>query len=177
MEIPASEIRLKQIPESESETVFEIVKMGIFPYVAAVFGWDDAFQRQRLRTDYQAEWFHWVYRVSPGQPEQQSEQQPEERVALLCFKPYEQAYHVHLLIVLPEFQEQGIGKAVMEYVHALAQRSACKRVTLSSFVINQRAVQFYQTLGYTITETETDFYSMALELPLQGELLKRTGKA
>ncbi len=39
------EITLAGIPPSEFEQRFAAVKEGIFPYVEAVFGWDDEMQR------------------------------------------------------------------------------------------------------------------------------------
>lgn len=39
-----------------------------------------------------------------------------------------------------------------------------EKITLSSFIVNQQAVRFYQTLGYQITDREEDFYTFALQL-------------
>ncbi|WDY55309.1 GNAT family N-acetyltransferase [Vibrio fluvialis] len=136
---------------SEFEQVFATVKQGIFDLVEAVFGWDDEFQRQRLRTDYQWAWFHWI--VRSGEP-----------VGLICFKPYDNAYHVHLLIIFPHYQNQAIGQSVMQQLTAMGQEEQRSAITLSSFAANHAAIRFYQRLGYRITEQEADFVSMALKL-------------
>lgn len=136
---------------SEFEQVFATVKQGIFDLVEAVFGWDDEFQRQRLRTDYQWAWFHWIVRSG-------------ERVGLICFKPYDNAYHVHLLIIFPHYQNQAIGQSVMEQLATMGQEEQRSAITLSSFASNHAAIRFYQRLGYRITEQEADFVSMALRL-------------
>lgn len=136
---------------SEFEQVFAAVKQGIFDLVEAVFGWDDEFQRQRLRTDYQWAWFHWIVRSG-------------ERVGLICFKPYDNAYHVHLLIIFPHYQNQAIGQSVMEQLTAMGQEEQRSAITLSSFAANHAAIRFYQRLGYRITEQEAGFVSMALRL-------------
>ncbi|ENY8009217.1 TPA: GNAT family N-acetyltransferase [Vibrio fluvialis] len=136
---------------SEFEQVFATVKQGIFDLVDEVFGWDDEFQRQRLRTDYQWAWFHWI--VHRG-----------ERVGLICFKPYDNAYHVHLLIIFPHYQNQAIGQSVMQQLTAMGQEEQRSAITLSSFAANHAAIRFYQRLGYRITEQEADFVSMALRL-------------
>lgn len=54
------EIALADVPDSEFEQRFAAVKQGIFPYVEAVFGWDDDFQRERLSSEYQPQWFSWI---------------------------------------------------------------------------------------------------------------------
>ncbi|EOV1171639.1 GNAT family N-acetyltransferase [Vibrio fluvialis] len=136
---------------SEFEQVFATVKQGIFDLVEAVFGWDDEFQRQRLRTDYQWAWFHWIVRRG-------------ERVGLICFKPYDNAYHVHLLIIFPHYQNQAIGQSVMEQLTAMGQEEQRSAITLSSFAANHAAIRFYHGLGHRITEQEADFVSMALRL-------------
>lgn len=136
---------------SEFEQVFAAVKQGIFDFVEAVFGWDDEFQRQRLRTDYQWAWFHWIVRRG-------------ERVGLICFKPYDNAYHVHLLIIFPHYQNQAIGQSVMQQLATMGQEEQRSAITLSSFAANRAAIRFYQRLGYRITEQEADFVSMALRL-------------
>lgn len=46
------DIELINVPQSEFEQVFTAVKEGIFPYVEALFGWDDQFQRDRLTSSY-----------------------------------------------------------------------------------------------------------------------------
>lgn len=135
----------------EFEQVFAVVKQGIYDHVDAVFGWDDESQRQRLRTDYQWAWFHWIVRRG-------------ERVGLICFKPYDNAYHVHLLLVFPHYQNQAIGQAVMAQVTAIGQKEHRSAITLSSFAANQAAIRFYQRLGYRVTEREADFVSMTLRL-------------
>lgn len=90
------EIELAGIATSEFEQRFATVKQGIFPYVEAVFGWDDDFQRERLSSEYQPQWFSWI--LLGG-----------ERVGLLCCKPYEDALHIHLLIIFPAVSGSAVG--------------------------------------------------------------------
>ncbi|GAM75109.1 histone acetyltransferase HPA2 [Vibrio ishigakensis] len=66
------------ITQDEWPQVFAIYKQALFEHVEAVFGWDEAFQKQRLAHEYDPKWFHWVYQGS-------------DRVGLVCFKPTEQA--------------------------------------------------------------------------------------
>ena len=51
-------IQLLPVPEQEFPEVFSSVKQALYDHVDAVFGWDDQFQRQRLSSDYQPEWFY-----------------------------------------------------------------------------------------------------------------------
>lgn len=145
------EIELAGVPQSEFEQVFATVKQGLFPYVEAVFGWDDEFQRERLTCAYQPHWFSWILQSS-------------ERVGLLCCKPYDDALHVHLLIIFPQYQGRQLGAAVMARLHREAEREGKCRVTLSSFTDNQRAIRFYQRLGYKVIERDQAFVSLSRSL-------------
>ncbi|WP_372142171.1 GNAT family N-acetyltransferase [Vibrio lentus] len=145
-------IQVKPVSNSEFEALFDCVKQGIFIHVDKTFGWDDDFQRQRLINDYHPSWFHWIYHKS-------------ERVGLVCFKPYGNAYHVHLLIIFPQYQDQSLGKKVMSRIHEKAHQEQRNQVTLSSFRSNIRAISFYQSLGYQIVDdNDEDFVGMALYL-------------
>ncbi|EOA3786430.1 GNAT family N-acetyltransferase, partial [Vibrio vulnificus] len=143
--------QLIQIENDEFESLFSVVKQGLYSHVDAVFGWCDEFQVNRLKNDYEPHWFHWVYINN-------------EQVGLLCFKPYENAFHVHLLIVFPEFQNQQLGGRVMNVVHEMAREQGRSHVTLSSFTRNESALRFYKSLGYKVTESDENFLSLSLQV-------------
>ncbi|MGF1815508.1 GNAT family N-acetyltransferase [Vibrio splendidus] len=145
-------MQFQLISNLEFEELFACVKQGLFIHVDNVFGWDDDFQRQRLLNDYHPSWFHWVYLG-------------KERIGLVCFKPYDNAYHVHLLIIFPQYQDQSLGKKVVFLIHKRATVERREQVTLSSFRSNTRAIRFYQSLGYqVIDDSDKDFVGMALNL-------------
>ncbi|WP_391087006.1 GNAT family N-acetyltransferase [Vibrio sp. NH-UV-68] len=145
------DIQLIQIENDEFESLFSVVKQGLYSHVDAVFGWCDEFQVNRLKNDYEPHWFHWVYLNNT-------------QVGMLCFKPYENAFHVHLLIVFPEFQNQQLGGRVMNVVHEMAREQGRSHVTLSSFTRNESAVRFYKSLGYKMTESDENFLSLSLQV-------------
>ncbi len=152
MVIEEEKIQFQLVSNSEFEELFTCVKQGLFIHVDNVFDWDDDFQRQRLLNDYHPSWFHWVYRG-------------KERIGLVCFKPYDNAYHIHLLIILPQYQDQSLGKKVMSLIHEKAHQEQRNQVTLSSFRSNTRAISFYQALGYQIVDdSDEDFVGMTLYL-------------
>ncbi|MCG9685200.1 GNAT family N-acetyltransferase [Vibrio sp. Isolate23] len=145
------DIQLIQIESDEFESLFSVVKQGLYSHVDAVFGWCDKFQVDRLKRDYEPHWFHWVYLNNA-------------QVGMLCFKPYDNALHVHLLIVFPEFQNQKLGERVMNVLHEIAREQGRSYVTLSSFTRNEPAVRFYKSLGYKVTESDENFLSLSLQV-------------
>ncbi|MFA0407811.1 GNAT family N-acetyltransferase [Vibrio splendidus] len=158
--IEEENIQFQLVSNSEFEELFACVKQGIFIHVDDVFGWDEDFQRQRLLNDYHPSWFHWVYRG-------------EERIGLVCFKPYDNAYHIHLLIIFPQNQGRSLGKQVMTLMYRRAMEERREQVTLSSFKSNARAISFYQSLGYQVVDEEDDdFVGMALNLANRDNLFR-----
>lgn len=148
--ITEENIQFQLVSNSEFEELFACVKQGIFIHVDSVFGWDDDFQLQRLLNDYHPSWFHWVYRG-------------KERIGLVCFKPYDNAYHIHLLIIFPQYQGRSLGKQVMTLMHRRAMEEQRSQVTLSSFRSNTRAISFYQSLGYQVVD-DSDAHFISLKL-------------
>ncbi len=145
------EIQFEAIKNSDYELLFKVVKEGLYSYVNEVFGWDDQFQHSRLKQDYQFEWFHWVYCRG-------------ENVGMVCYKRYNNAMHVHLLVIFPKYQGQGFGSRVMEKIKVEACSEQREKITLSSFVINQQAVRLYKGLGYKVTDSDNDFLTLTLSL-------------
>lgn len=136
-------ITFEQMDDPYSEEVFRLTKEGLYPFVDEVFGWDDKFQRQRMHDDYKRDWFYWVI-------------ESNTKVGYVCFKPYDQSLHLHLIILAKKFIGNGLGKKVMESIHKVAEKEN-RDVTLSSFKCNKRAVNLYKSLNYEITEEEEHF--------------------
>jgi GNAT superfamily N-acetyltransferase len=59
----------------------------------------------------------------------------------------------------PEFQRQGIGKAMMAYAIQLATEKGCYKAVLSSNLKRERAHSFYESLGF-----ERHGYSFRIDL-------------
>jgi len=136
-------ITFEQMADPYSEDVFGLTKKGLYPFVDEVFGWDDAFQKQRMRDDYKPEWFYWVV-------------ESNIRLGYVCFKPYNQSLHLHLIILAQRFIGNGCGRKVMEAVHKVAEKED-RDVTLSSFKCNERAVNMYKSLRYEIEGEDEHF--------------------
>ncbi|MGB1973999.1 MAG: GNAT family N-acetyltransferase [Vibrio toranzoniae] len=150
MTVEDDKLQFQLASNSEFEELFACVKQGILEHVDNVFGWDDEFQRSRLLNDYHPSWFHWIYHE-------------KERIGLVCFKPYDNTYHI--LIIYPQYQGKMLGKEVMSLIHNKALREQRNQVILSSFRSNARAISFYQRLGYQIIDdSDEDFVGMAFYL-------------
>lgn len=63
------------------------------------------------------------------------------------FTGHSRAY-VDVLVVAPESEGRGVGRALLAHVEAWAQRHGCLEVVLDVFATNAEALSFYERCGY-----------------------------
>ncbi len=114
--------------------------------IEKTWGWDDAWQRRdfdRRFDECNVSLIEFKGRPAGG--------------LLLEWKP--DSIYIHELQVLPEYQAQGLGTAVMrQVIEQAASRGIA--VTLSVVPANLRAKQLYERLGFEVTSFEAPFFRM-----------------
>ena len=63
------------------------------------------------------------------------------------FTGHPRAY-VDVLVVAPEAEGRGVGRALLAYVESWAKRLGCLEVVLDVFATNAEALAFYERCGY-----------------------------
>lgn len=56
------------------------------------------------------------------------------------------------IAISSKVQGQGLGRALMEFLHATARMRGAKQVRLKCYTCNARAMSLYQQLGYNFVE-------------------------
>ena len=131
--------------EADGDALFALYKLLLYTYIDQTFGWEDDFQRDRFDTAYRHCEFTLVKMGSV--------------IAGYFATKYEQdAVHVSLLFIKPEFQRKGIGREIMKTLTAHAT-AVNRSVTLSCFICNQPAMDFYKNLGFRVTTKDEYFVS------------------
>ena len=69
-------------------------------------------------------------------------------VGRLYLQQREHSLHLLDLILLPAFQQQGLGSALLRAVQAQARQQGAAGVSLYVEMTNPRAMQLYQRLGF-----------------------------
>jgi GNAT superfamily N-acetyltransferase len=78
------------------------------------------------------------------------------------------AVHIHQIIVGAEARAGGIGRSLVAHVVEQARHDGFASVTLSVLARNQRAIRFYENLGFTISDgTEEDREQVLMQLALR----------
>jgi GNAT superfamily N-acetyltransferase len=63
------------------------------------------------------------------------------------FTGHPRAY-VDVLVVAPEAEGRGVGRALLEHVETWGRRHGCREVVLDVFATNNDATAFYERCGY-----------------------------
>ena len=67
-----------------------------------------------------------------------------------------ESIHLSLLLLQPEFRNQGIGERVMQTLMSRAAESS-QPLTLSCFLGNQPAMTFYRKIGFCVVTKDEHF--------------------
>lgn len=141
------EIKFIPFQKQDLNEAFDLYKSALHQIIENVFGWDEGFQRNRFETQYKLEWFNWIEIES-------------KRTGYICYFQNEDDLHISLIIMFEEFQNKGFGKIIMSKIENYAHAQN-KKVTLSSFTANGRAVKFYKSMGYVVIGEDEHFLDLS----------------
>lgn len=135
-----NDIQLRPAHPEDVDVLFDLHKATMKEYVERLWSWDEDWQKQRLLEDF-----------DPALTQIVQFQGQDVGVLILHSRPQE--WFIARIEVLPEFQNRGIGAALINRVYEMASAQH-KPVALQVFKINP-ASRLYQRLGFQITgETE-----------------------
>lgn len=128
-------IQLRPATQTDSAFCYQVKKAAMEDYVTQVWGWDEAFQQEFHRRDFELRRPDVV--VYEGQ-------------GIGTIEVVEHEDHIHLgeFYLLPQFQRQGIGTRLLQQVLERAQRAGLA-VRLEVLKVNP-AQALYQRQGFAI---------------------------
>lgn len=128
----------------DSEFAYQVKKAAFREYVEQVWGWDEAEQRALHEGRFESQSFQII-------------QVGATDVGILCCDDKGDHLKLNQLFILPQFQGQGIGGAVIQ---DLLGKGA--PVRLGVMKVNMRAIRFYERLGFrAVTESGTHLQMVA----------------
>lgn len=136
MSIDFSQIKLIPADESYYEFFFNLKKAAMGPYVKKIWGWDDAFQREKLAE----EW--------PQETELQIILYDQQPTGSILVKHETGHFHIGRFYLLPEYQNKGIGSYILNNELKKADRKKLK-TTLAVLKVNP-AIALYKRHGFCI---------------------------
>ncbi len=132
------EYKLIRANENESETIFEIKKGSIKPYVQQMFGWNDDWQRQFVIENYKPQSIEFIV-------------VEDKAVGILEINENENEIFLKNILIINAYQCKGIGSRILS---GLMTRSKAtnKPVKLEVLAVNKRAEKFYSRHGFKVEE-------------------------
>ena len=127
-------MNLRNAKNSDLELTYRIKSKSIKPYVEKIWSWDEQFQKKTHETNFTASDTKIIERN-------------RKEVGYLVLKETLDEIFIENLLIEKEFQNLGIGKAVMEKIIERAN-SEKKLIRLQVFKINIKAQKFYENLGF-----------------------------
>ncbi len=130
---------------SDLEFLYQLHRAAMRPSVEQTWGnWQEEWQRNRFEQRFAPEVLQII--LCDGQP-----------VGVLHVDERTEERFVAMIAILPAFQGRGLGTQALRQVMQTAADQG-KPVVLRVLKINQRALNFYQRLGFSVTaETITHF--------------------
>jgi [ribosomal protein S18]-alanine N-acetyltransferase len=135
---------IRKATENDLALAYKIKKNALQEYLEMLWGWNDISQREFHQEEYKKDHFQVI-------------ELQNEAIGYLETIPFDDHIFLANLMILKQFQGQGIGKIIME---DLIRNHP--KIRLEVLKVNHRAVQFYQDLGFRIYEELDDSFRMRL---------------
>jgi ribosomal protein S18 acetylase RimI-like enzyme len=139
-------ISLRSGTSADQDFLYYLKKTTLKEYVARVWGWDEDYQLTRHRQTVDPESYHII-------------QLSGEDIGCIETKIKPNTIFLSVIEILPQFQNQGIGKTLIREIIEQGQQES-KNIELQVLKVNKRALQFYQKLGFVISNETEAHYQM-----------------
>lgn len=141
--------------EADFEACFHLIAMSsAAEYSGSSMGWSPASKRAEMRLP---DMRYLVLRSKGAYNGNQGEDDDEQRILgfLSCMVTYEDGkeviycYEIHLS---PDARGRGLGQVLMMQLEEIGRRVGLEKAMLTVFKVNEKAIRFYERLGYTVDE-------------------------
>ncbi|MES2520169.1 MAG: GNAT family N-acetyltransferase [Bacteroidota bacterium] len=136
---------LQKATDEDLDLTYQIKKNALRKYLEMLWGWNEKAQVNFHREHYQKERFQLI--ITQNTP-----------IGYLEIEEYPTHIFLANLMIVKRFQGNGIGRIILEELiknHPNIQLEVLK--------VNQRAIRFYEKLGFVIEEELEDGFRMTLK--------------
>lgn len=138
------QLQIRQANNDDAEWIYQLYRLTMKSYIEATWEWDEKVQSDGINTQLGIENFT-VFSAS------------DEIAGCYCLKDKGDHLWLHLILVKPHWQDQGVGRAAMEHIQSLAGDKD-KPLRFRALKINP-AAEFYRHIGYSqYDEDEVRYY-------------------
>jgi ribosomal protein S18 acetylase RimI-like enzyme len=125
---------IRKANDEDVNLTFIIKKNALREYLEMLWGWNEKAQKDFHKKEFRKEHFQVI-------------ELQNDSIGYLEIVPFSDHIFLANLMILQRFQGKGIGKIIMQ---DLIKNNP--KIVLEVLQVNQRAIQFYQGLGFEIME-------------------------
>ncbi|MEY4540250.1 MAG: hypothetical protein RLZZ306_2007 [Bacteroidota bacterium] len=125
---------IRKANDEDVNLTFIIKKNALREYLEMLWGWNEKAQKDFHKKEFRKEHFQVI-------------ELQNDSIGYLEIVPFSDHIFLTNLMILQRFQGKGIGKIIMQ---DLIKNNP--KIVLEVLQVNQRAIQFYQGLGFEIME-------------------------
>lgn len=145
---------------ADRDFLYQLHRNTMRPYVAATWGWNEEEQQELFRQHFDPTGRQIIQLIGPDTA-------TATDIGTLEVENQSAAWYLALIEIAPEYQNQGIGTAII--THFIQQAHTQGRpLNLSVLKANTPARRLYERLGFTIT-TEEDIRHQMTNSPMNNE--------
>jgi ribosomal protein S18 acetylase RimI-like enzyme len=138
-------LNLRKATDNDLDLTYKIKKNALQQYLEMLWGWNEKAQADFHRKHYQKERFQVI-------------ELQNEPIGFLEIELYEDHIFLANLMILQQFQGQGIGKIIIEN---LIKNNP--NIQLEVLKVNHKAKRFYEGFGFEVFEVLEDSFRMKLK--------------
>lgn len=136
---------LREATVSDFGFIFRVYKITMKSYIEQIWKWDDSAQRQHYENSFKVDDYQVI-------------QIEDKDIGVLSMTKMEEYDFLARIEILPDYQNRGIGTAIMNVLIRNAKDSTTP-IMLRVFKIN-RAHQLYKRLGFQIIRKDDIHFDM-----------------
>jgi len=135
---------LRKGTDNDLDLIYKIKKNALQEYLEMLWGWNEEAQADFHREHYQKERFQII-------------ETQNKSIGYLEIEFYEDYIFLANLMILQQFQGQGIGKVIIEELI-----KNCPNIQLEVLKVNHKAKRFYEGFNFVIFEVLEDSFRMKI---------------
>ncbi len=139
-----------EVDYDDYEFIFYIIKLTLKEYIDSLWGWNEDVEHLFFKEEMTEE-NAFIIKVD------------NERIGYLSLLRKKDEVEVENLLLLPKFQNKGLGRGIIKNLIEECRKEE-KKLVLKTFKANKRANKFYRKLGFDLIEENEDYYKYTFKL-------------
>lgn len=135
---------LREISWLDKEFIYQVKKESNYMYIEKIWGWDEDYQIQDFNTDFKLSDYKIIVLDNTD-------------IGFLQLEEFNNNLNITEIHIISEYRGKGIGSQVINDI-IMDEKNNNKTISIACFILNQKAKNLYERLGFKImNETETHY--------------------